>query len=255
MTKFEIFLLWSFLMSAAQWISFFKIRAWWRNRTPEPKQSRAVDRVLYHEITDTALPWQAGESWQKHGRGYTVALIRQGLGDMLDELEVNDYRAVYCLGYAVKEQEGVKDLDAMRKQLQRRDSTIDRLQAQIEELRTNRPKPKPEPEPVRTPVPTSEWARLCEEWARSPVLMEELRKDSTSTQTEEPTTDYKALKGKEKIETMLRLRAEGKTNAEIAQLFGMSVGGVKGIISKNKPRPDNLVTLDFGVSEEVSEGF
>lgn len=262
-------LFWGLLLflTLSQWIVYAKVREWWRSRHPEPKQGKPVDRVLWHMISDTETPWDAGTSWEKHGRGYIVALQRQGLDELLDERDVSDHKAAYTLGYCVREQEDTKELEALKKRLERREAALQRKQVEVEELRgklAQRPAAAPTPQRNTKPVDPlqeswHEWGTCVDSletimqrkgWVRATETMTAVE---DSTQTKEP--DYKTLKGKDKINAMLQLKAEGKTNAEIAQLFGMTVGGVKGIISKNKPRPDNLVTLDFGVSERVSDGF
>lgn len=254
------------LCTALQWILYAKYKDWKRNRTPEPRQGKPVDRCLYHLITDKEQPWQAGDCWERKGRGMIVALERQGLNHLLSEKDVSDHKPAFVLGYTVREEEDQKELDRLTKQLQRREEANKRLQSTIDELKeelSRKPEPVTVTAPERNTDPFSEWGQCAEPleavmqrkgWQRiaepAPVEIVE-----DSTQNEELTTDYKRMKGKEKIETMLQLKAEGKTNSEIAQLFGMTTGGVKGIISKNRPRPDNIIPLEFGDSEKVSTGF
>lgn len=259
---------WGMLMlcTALQWILYAKYKDWKRNRTPEPRQGKPVDRCLYHLITDKEQPWQAGDCWERKGRGMIVALERQGLNHLLSERDVSDHKPAFVLGYTVREEEDQKELDRLTKQLQRREEANKRLQSTIDELKeelSRKPEPVTVTAPERNTDPFSEWGQCAEPleavmqrkgWQRiaepAPVEIVE-----DSTQNEELTTDYKRMKGKEKIETMLQLKAEGKTNSEIAQLFGMTTGGVKDIISKNRPRPDNIIPLEFGDSEKVSTGF
>lgn len=250
---------WVMLLTFSQWVIYLKVREWQRSRHPEPKQGKPVDRVLWHTLSDTGTPWAAGDSWQRKGRRMTVALIRQGLGEMLHELSVNDYAPIYQLGYTVREEEQSKAVEALTAKIERRDKIIEQLRDELREAQRHRPEPIAAPAAPRPKPKQSEWEAACEEWGRTSegmsAIMQRMTTTEDTTQTEEPTPDYKSMKGKEKIETMLKLKAEGKTNPEIAELFGMTTGGVKGIISKNKPRPDNIIPLNFGVSEEVSEGF
>lgn len=259
------------LCTALQWILYAKYKDWKRNRTPEPRQGKPVDRCLYHLITDKEQPWQAGDCWERKGRGMIVALERQGLNHLLSEKDVSDHKPAFVLGYTVREEEDQKELDRLTKQLQRREEANKRLQSTIDELRqTLAQRPKEALERKRPTAGKDPLSASLEEWGRCPASMEEIMQArgwqkiaapvpveivEDSTQNEELTTDYKRMKGKEKIETMLQLKAEGKTNPEIAQLFGMTTGGVKGIISKNRPRPDNITPLEFGDSEKVSTGF
>lgn len=276
MTSKELFVFLLLLLTLSQWVIFFKIRAWRQNRNPEPKQGKPVDRVLWHLISDHDTPWDAGTSWEKHGRGYIVALQRQGLDELLDERDVSDHRAAYTLGYCVREEHDRQEIAALRKGLARREDTIERQQQEIDELQIELAKLRsaaPETEQRYTP-PAGPLEEAWNEWGRCPDDLDEIMKvkgwmrinapeeleavetaAATEPEPEEPTPNYKAMKGREKIETMLALKAEGKSNPEIAQLFGMTTGGVKGVISKNRPRPDNIVTIDFGVSERVSDGF
>lgn len=282
MSSGQWFLFCLLFLTFSQWIIYAKVREWWRSRHPEPKQGKPVDRVLWHLISDYETPWDAGTSWERVGRGYIVALERQGLYELLDEHDVSDHKPAYTLGYCVREEADRKEIERLTKQLQRREEALQRKQGEIDSLRqklAQRPSETPQrqqrQEPPRLDPLTEAWS----EWGASPygidaimqrkgwqriaapapvavhVAEEVTEEPEGSTQNEELTTDYKRIKGKEKIETMLQLKAEGKTNSEIAQLFGMTTGGVKGIISKNRPRPDNITPLEFGDSEKVSTGF
>lgn len=275
----ELFLFCLLFLTLIQWVIYYNVKQWLINRHPEPEQATAVDRVLYHEITDLDLPWQAGESWQKHGRGYVVSLQRQGLYELLDEHEVNDYRAIYCLGYTVREEQDKKELKALSERLQRAESHVDELRDKLHQL-----KQKANSEPVRAsqsvctsqpldPLTQSwhEWGQ-CEKdldelmrekgWARitaAPVAMAApVEQPEPEQPTEQEQPDYSKLKGIERKQTMLELQNSGLSNAEIAKLFGVSVGCIKSTISvfKRQQQQDQnskIVTLDFDNQQAVNE--
>lgn len=258
---------------------------------PEAIQGKPVDRVLYHLVTDAQCPWDAGESWEKHGRGHIVALERQGLDDLLDERAVEDYKAAYTLGYCVREQEDKAEIERLTKQLQRRDETIKRQGERIDDLKEQLRR-KPEPEPVhvaeREQRPKDPLQEAWEEWGASPdgidtimqrkgwqrigattaesvtvepVTVAEPEEVTDHTQSEEPTTDYKDLKGDERKQTMMELRDSGLSNAEIGVLFGVSAGCVKSTISvyrkqlaaeQDEPKP-KVIPLNFDGLKAVND--
>lgn len=236
---------------------------------PEAIQGKPVDRVLYHLVTDAQCPWDAGESWEKHGRGHIVALERQGLDDMLDERAVEDYKAAYTLGYCVREEADRKEIARLTKQLKRREETIRDLRNernQLEEqLQGN--------DDLLDRFSVAESSRAGLE-ARCRQLLRELQAEREKVEAltsvpadntepaSEPTPssspDYAALSGEDKIAAMVSLKDSGQTYAQIAELFGMTEGGVKGQISKarkGKKKTDRVVEIDFtGVSNGVSVG-
>lgn len=275
----ELFLFCLFFLTFAQWIVYFKIREWLHNRHPEPEQATAVDRVLYHEITDLDLPWQAGESWQKHGRGYVVALQRQGLYELLDEHEVNDYRAIYCLGYCVREEADRKELKALSERLERAESNVDELRGKLTRIKQNS---NNEPHRASESVTENhapldplqegwhEWGRcdkgideimLAKGWQRvrhesalamamaAPVATDE----AEAGQPAEPQNEYTSLIGDERTAAMIKLKDEGKSYHEIAQLFGVSDGSAKGTISRGRKAKSNVLPLFAECSEGVRE--
>lgn len=252
------------LCTALQWFLFAKYQDWKRNRTPEPKQGKPVDRCLYHLITDKEQPWQAGDCWERKGRGMIVALERQGLNHLLSERDVSDHKPAFVLGYTVREEEDQKELDRLTKQLQRREEANKRLQSTIDELKeelSRKPEPVTVTAPERNTDPFSEWGQCAEPleavmqrkgWQRiaepAPVEIVE-----DSTQNEEPTTDYKALKGADRKRCMMELRDSGLSNAEIGKLFGVSAGCVKSTISayrkqfaaEQEEQKPKVIPLDF----------
>lgn len=162
---------------------------WWVRREPEPEyqQGSAVDRVLYHHFhpprEGQPPDWPAGQAWHEYGRRMTVALIRQGIGDLLNEEYVDNHRPVFELGFTLGEDGKDKAIDALRKKVERRDETIkelreerDDLLHQLEQLREQRPNPS---EPVRSvraaPAHSSDdYNELLEEYWGSPKSMDEL---------------------------------------------------------------------------------
>lgn len=270
-------LFWGLLLflTLAQWIIYAKVREWWRSRNPEPKQGKPVDRVLWHMISDTETPWDAGTSWERVGRGYIVALERQGLYELLDEHDVSDHKPAYTLGYCVREETDRREIERLTKLLQRRDSTIDRQQETIDDLRarlSQREEQAPPPAPERTsPVdPLQEawhewgtcgdsletimqrkgWQRIA---APEPVHVAEEPEDSTQTAesvTEDTASIYADMTTEERTATMIKLKDEGKSYREIALLFGVTEGSAKGAISRGRKAKNNVVHL-FG---ECSEG-
>lgn len=269
---------WVMLLTFSQWVIYFKVREWRRNRHPEPKQGTPVNRCLYHLVTDTEQPWKARESWERCGRGYIVAMERQGLGNILHEYDVRDFLPAYSLGFTVKEEEDRREIDRLTKQLQRRDSTIDRQQETIDDLRarlSQREEQAPPPAPERTsPVdPLQEawhewgtcgdsletimqrkgWVRIAATATVEPVHVAEEPEDSTQTTesvTEDTASIYADMTTEERTATMIKLKDEGKSYREIALLFGVTEGSAKGAISRGRKAKNNVVHL-FG---ECSEG-
>lgn len=273
----ELFLFCLLFLTSIQWVIYFKVREWLHNRHPEPEQAKAVDRVLYHEITDLDLPWQAGESWQKHGRGYVVSLQRQGLYELLDEHEVNDYRAIYCLGYTVREEQDNKELKALSQRLQRAESNVDELRGKLTHIKqnSNNEPHRASESMTENPAPLDpltegwhEWGRcdkgideimLAKGWQRVgsvPVAMAapvELPEPEQEQPAEQPQNEYSSLTGDERTAAMIRLKDEGKSYHEIAQLFGVSDGSAKGTISRGRKAKSNVLPLFAGCSEGVRE--
>lgn len=242
---------------------------------PEPdfQQGDAVDRVLYHYFhppEEGQQPdWPAGKAWHEYGRRMTVALIRQGIGELLEEEYVDNNRPVFELGYTLGEDGKTKALDALRKKVERRDATIRELRNernQLEEqLQGN--------DDLLDRFSVAESSRAGLE-ARCRQLLRELQAEREKVEAltsvpadntepaSEPTPssspDYAALSGEDKIATMVSLKDSGQTYAQIAELFGMTEGGVKGQISKarkGKKKTDRVVEIDFtGVSNGVSVG-
>lgn len=243
---------------------------------PEAIQGKPVDRVLYHLVTDAQCPWDAGESWEKHGRGHIVALERQGLDDLLDERAVEDYKAAYTLGYCVREQEDAKKLEALRKRLERREEALQRKQWEVDGLReklAQRPTTATEPQRNTNPAPVDPLQEGWHEWgtcgdsletimqrkgwqriaAPEPVHVAEEPEDSTQTAesvTEDTASIYADMTTEERTATMIKLKDEGKSYREIALLFGVTEGSAKGAISRGRKAKNNVVHL-FG---ECSEG-
>lgn len=277
MSSGQWFLFWLLLLTFSQWILYAKWREWRHNRHPEPKQGTAVNRVLWHLISDTETPWDAGTSWEKHGRGYIVALQRQGMDELLDERDVSDYKAAYTLGYTVREEADRKEIERLTKQLKRRDSTIDCQQETIDDLRARlsqreeqAPPQVPEREKIAPSDPLQEawhewgtcgdsletimqrkgWQRIA---APEPVHVAEEPEDSTQTAesvTEDTASIYADMTTEERTATMIKLKDEGKSYREIALLFGVTEGSAKGAISRGRKAKNNVVHL-FG---ECSEG-
>lgn len=276
------------LSSITQWGAYFKFRKWLSEREPEPKQGNTVDKCLWHLVSNVDAPWQARKAWERKGRGYVVAVQRQGMYTMLDEYRVHDLFPAFAVGYQFRQDEDAREMESIKKQLERRGNAVEHLQEEVKRLRKNQAKQTP----ARAQTPQTPLEQAWRDWGSSPELttitelmnrsgwkrIEQTEKGVTQVEAaqeaeavmraEAPpeveaamqseaisTPDYKAMKGREKIEAMIALKDAGKTNAEIADLFDMTKGGVKGIISKNKAKTDNIVTIDFGVSEQVSEGF
>lgn len=266
---------WTLLLSFSQWILYAKFREWRRNRHPEPRQGTPVNRCLYHLVTDTEQPWKARESWERCGRGYIVAMERQGLGNILHEYDVRDFLPAYSLGFTVKEEEDKRTIEKLQKQLHRRDEANKRLQATVEDLREQlKRKPKPAPTPVeREPTRLDPLTEAWHEWgacgdsletimqrkgwqriaAPGPVHVAEEPEDSTQTAesvTEDTASIYADMTTEERTATMIKLKDEGKSYREIALLFGVTEGSAKGAISRGRKAKNNVVHL-FG---ECSEG-
>ncbi len=280
----DVFLFLLLFLTISQWVIYAKVRSWWkrwRSREPEPKQGKPVDRVLWHFISDHDTPWDAGTSWERCGRGYIVALQRQGLGELLNERAVSDYKAAYTLGYTVREEEDRKEIEALSKRLERRESASDRLRAEVEELREKlAQRPAAAPTQQRKPSPTDPLSEALHEWGgctdnletimqrkgwqrvpaesalavamAAPVAVE-IAEDSTQSEEEvtQPSTQYADLKPEERTAEMVRLKDEGKSYREIAQLFGVSEGSAKGAISRGRKAKNNIVPMFEGVQEGV----
>lgn len=270
----ELFLFCLLFLTLIQWVIYYNVKQWLINRHPEPEQATAVDRVLYHEITDLDLPWQAGESWQKHGRGYVVSLQRQGLYELLDEHEVNDYRAIYCLGYTVREEQDKKELKALSERLQRAESHVDELRDKLHQL-----KQKANSEPVRasqsvcTSQPFDPLTQSWHEWGQCDKGIDELMRakgwqrinaapvamaapvavELPEPAEQEQQSEYSSLTGDERTAAMIRLKDEGMSYHEIAQLFGVSDGSAKGTISRGRKAKSNVLPLFAECSEGVRE--
>lgn len=261
----DVFLFLLLFLTISQWVIYAKVRSWWkrwRSREPEPKQGKPVDRVLWHFISDHDTPWDAGTSWERCGRGYIVALQRQGLGELLNERAVSDYKAAYTLGYTVREEEDRKEIEALSKRLERRESASDRLRAEVEELREKlAQRPAAAPTQQRKPSPTDPLSEALHEWGGctdnletimqrkgwgriNPVSVapvpvpdfdfEEPAIAEPETEPAQPEIDYTALKGTDRKQAMLELREKGLSNPEVANLFGVSVSCVKSTISVYK---------------------
>lgn len=259
------------LVSIAEWAIYYRFHRWRRERyiEAEPQQGKPVDRVLYHELTDLELPWQAGESWSTCGRGYVVALERQGLGNILDERAVDDLRAVYCLGYTVREQADQRELAALEKRLERSAGQIERLHEQIADLKDKLTegnqtdtKPSADRQPAQQSNPLEEamtqwgsseqtldelmrakgWVRISPTSAPVPVAPVPVIVSEPDPQTEptEPEAeaeadqqpDYSTLRGDERKAAMTQLKDNGQSYTDIAKLFGVSVGCAKATISQ-----------------------
>lgn len=229
-----------------------RLRAWWkelhREEAPYFQQGKPVDRVLWHCISDTGTPWEAGSSWEHEGRGFTVALIRQGLGRLLSEHRVSSYEPIYCLGYTVREEADRKQLEAMEKRLERMEEKLHEQRQEAEELRrelAQRPRTAPQ-QHRNTGTPMEE---ALEQWGRCTASVEEImtargwqRIPPTAqiiTQSEDTGTDYANLTGDERKATMAALKDEGKSYTEIAALFGAKIGTVKSTISAWRNRTDS----------------
>lgn len=229
-----------------------RLREWWtelhRTQDPEYRQGTPVDRTLWHILSDTGTPWEAGSSWEHEGRGFTVALIRQGLGRLLNENRVSSYEPIYCLGYTVREEADRKQLEAMEKRLERMEEKLHEQRQEAEELRqalAQRPRTAPQ-QHRNTGTPMEE---ALEQWGRSPASMEEIMTArgwqripppaQIVTQSEETGTDYANLTGDERKATMAALKDEGKSYTEIAALFGAKIGTVKSTISAWRNRTDS----------------
>lgn len=175
----------------------------------------------------------------------TVALIRQGLGELLDEEDVDLYDPVFKLGFTLGEDGKEKALDALRKKVERRDATIERLQAEVEELRSRpEPKPEPEPEPLRHPEPTSEKNAFAEAWFRSPILdREEFAREyyaGNPVQEPEPEPEPDAAPAPLKFQTIKERNAaiveylENHSTAETAEAFGINESLVRNVKCRAK---------------------
>lgn len=275
MSSGQWFLFCLLFLTFSQWIIYAKVREWWRSRHPEPEQHKAVDRVLYHLLTDKDLPWDAGESWERHGRAYIISLERQGLNRLLNEYDVGDFKASYTLGYCVREEADRKEIDRLTKKLQRREEALQRKQGEIDSLRqklAQRPSETPQrqqrQEPPRLDPLTEAWS----EWGASPDGIDAIMQRKgwqriaapapvavhvAEEVTEEPedstqsVAQYADLTPEERTAEMVRLKDDGKSYREIAQLFGVTEGSAKGAISRGrKAQKSNVVHL-FG---ECSEG-
>lgn len=277
----ELFLFCLFSLTLIQWVIYFKFKEWQRNRyiKAEPQQGKPVDRVLYHEISDLNLPWQAGESWQQQGRGFVVSLQRQGLDTLLDERDVDELRAVYCLGYCVREQADTREIEALSKRLKRSESHVDELRGKIAELKqklSQRPVSVSEPQPDNKPVkPIDPLTQSWHEWGQCDKDLDELMKAKgwvrinpvsvppvpVSVPDTEPAeqTDYSNLKGDDRKAAMTELKENGLSYSEIAKLFSVSVGCCKATISQYRKQQqqnqNNIVSIDFTESlQSVSNG-
>lgn len=258
MTSKEVFFFLLLTLTLSQWIAYFKLREWWRFRHPEPLQGKPVDRVLWHTLSDTGTPWKAGDSWQNKGRGMTVAMIRQGLDEMLNELNVNDYAPIYQLGYAVREADEEAALNALNATIRRRDETIDRL---TEELRRSQERSQPYQQPLqaRSASPKkSDWSAACEEWARTPVGVVNLddyrqapiSEGITAPEPEnvEPTPESEEMQPVQRVwasieerdDEILRLHVEESLSYDkLAKMFGFeSRGGSQGACKRAKRRKE-----------------
>lgn len=272
----ELFLFCLLFLTLIQWVIYYNVKQWLINRHPEPEQSTAVDRVLYHEITDLDLPWQAGESWQKHGRGYVVALQRQGLYEMLDEHEVNDYRAIYCLGYTVREEQDKKELKALSQRLQRAESHVDELRDKLTHIKQNsNNEPHRASQSVCENQPLDPLTQSWNEWGQCDKGIDELMRakgwqrinpvsvpvavpvavelPEPAEPAEQEQNEYTSLTGDERTAAMIKLKDEGMSYHEIAQLFGVSDGSAKGTISRGRKAKSNVLPLFAGCSEGVRE--
>lgn len=285
MSSGQWFMFWLLFLTFSQWIIYAKVREWWRSRHPEPKQGKPVDRVLWHLISDYETPWDAGTSWERVGRGYIVALERQGLYELLDEHDVSDHKPAYTLGYCVREETDRKEIDRLTKQLQRREEALQRKQGEIDSLRqklAQRPSETPQRQQRQQrqePAPLDPLREAWIEWGASPdgidaimqrkgwqriaapapvaVNQTDEANEPNHTQSEEPedstqsVAQYADLTPEERTAEMVRLKDEGKSYREIAQLFGVTEGSAKGAISRGrKAQKSNVVHL-FG---ECSEG-
>lgn len=233
-------------------------------RRPEPDylQGDAVDRVLYWHFhppeDDDREKWPAGKAWHEYGRKMTVALIRQGIGDLLDEENVETYDPVFKLGFTLGEDGKTKALDALRKQVERRDATIkelreerDDLLHQLEQLRDREQRP-PASEPVRSVRAVAaqapdDYNRLMEEYWSSPKSMEELLAERGYVRAEtkpEPAPEPEPLPEPEPVPEPLRFCStkernaavveylKDHTTAEAAAAFDLSESLVRNIKSK-----------------------
>lgn len=239
---------------------------------PEPDflQGDAVDRVLYHHFhppKEGQPPnWSAGAAWHEYGRRMTVALIRQGIGDLLDEEDVDIYDPVFKLGFTLGEEGKEKALDALRKKVERRDATIrelreecDDLLHQLEQLRDQEQSPPPS-EPVRS-VRTiaaqdpDDYNRIMEEYWSSPKSMEELLAERGYVRAEtepKPESDPEPLPEPELLQEQpvapepLKFQTTKERNAAIVEYrkshsvaetalsFGISESLVKTVMSNFK---------------------
>lgn len=241
-----VLMLWTVIEAYA----IIKIQRWWTelHATPPPAemvQGSAVDRVLFH--WGNGGEWSASTAWCEGGRGMMVALIRQGFGCTLCEGKVDRYRPVFELGYALGEEGREKAVDALRKQVERRDERISDLREECaaiaEQLDEERNRAN---EFEYTANTNRRYAALCqslraqlEEAQRSaPVPAPEVEAPAP---VPEPVTEPEAvsepLTAENRDAEILRLHEEGISYGELAKRFGFkSRGGVQGACERARRR-------------------
>lgn len=242
MTSKELFVFLLLLLTLSQWVIYFKLRAWRRSRHPEPKQGNPVDRVLWHTLSDTGTPWKAGDSWQRKGRRMTVALVRQGLGDMLNELNVNDYAPIYQLGYTVREEEEKAALSALQATIDRRDDTIETLRQKLRQAQEHQEQTSPIPHSTAS---KTEWEAFCEAWGRSEASIVDFKAVQRTTQPDKqiapdsPSAPTQMTTAERDAE-MLRLHeTENVSYTELAKRFGFETrGGAQSACNRAKRRKE-----------------
>lgn len=237
MTNIEIitalFLLWTVAVVVAD----RRLLVWWeelhREEVREFQQGTPVDRVLWHCVTDEATPWQAGTSWEEHGRAMTVALVRQGLGKILHESKVPDYLPVYALGYIVREEEDAGQIEALQAKIGRRDQKISDLKAELDAERQREPEASaPRAATARAQSPARN--QMLEAWFRTSKPLEEFEKQyKAEEQPPQPVLKFETIP--ERNAAVVEYRQD-HTNAETAEAFGLSVSLVKQIIHQAKEK-------------------
>lgn len=244
-----------------------------------PVQGTPVDKVLYHHTHGGEFA--AAESWSRKGRGYTAAVLRQGMGELLDEASIDSYKPVFELGFVTGEEGKEKALDALRKQVERRDATIDRQSAELDRLQRELSQ---RPERPARPAKSDIYTDVLTEWGRTEKDVDEILRErglqriepptapepvtlepepmpgkpedfQTAEEPEELTPDYKALTGDERKEAMAALKDEGMSYTQIGELFGVTSGCVKSTVSQwrkqSRVLPLNISDGLSGVCEGV----
>lgn len=219
----------------------------WRHFSrPEPEpldfeQSNAVDKVLYHHFSGGE--WETGTAWSEYGRRQSVALVRQGLGELLDETEVERLKPVWELGYELGQDGKSKATASLQRRLDTQKRIADSLRAENETLREQAARVPELMQGTRQAEQARE--KTANLYRSIRAECEALREELEQLRQDEPRTNSEQKPPEEEPDTMpedtesrnrriVELRQAGQSLGQIAAVTGLSRQRVKQICDSVK---------------------